>query len=224
MGAGEWRDEQSCRRIRRARPCSTSPAAGGPTAGSGTGGWCPGPCRASSRRRVDARPGPAGAVHHRLQLRADRRPGRLQRRGDPGDVLVYSSDPLVEPLELIGAVRVVAHVATSAADTDVTAKLVDVHPDGFAQRLCDGVVRLRYRNGFGRAEPVTRARCTRSRSRCGTPACGCRPGTGCGRDRLVRVPEVRRQPRHRRRHDHRDRRLAATNRLWHTPSRPSACW
>jgi hypothetical protein len=72
-----------------------------------------------------------------------------------GDVLVYSTEPLAEPVELIGPVTLVAHVATSAADTDIMAKLVDVHPSGFAQRLCDGMVRLRYRNGFDRAEPVT---------------------------------------------------------------------
>jgi putative CocE/NonD family hydrolase len=72
-----------------------------------------------------------------------------------GDVLVYSTEPLAEPVELIGPVTLVAHVATSAADTDITAKLVDVHPSGLAQRLCDGMVRLRYRHGFDRAEPVT---------------------------------------------------------------------
>ena len=43
-------------------------------------------------------------------------------------MLVFTSDPLTEPLEVIGPVKVVAHVATSAADTDVTAKLLDVHP------------------------------------------------------------------------------------------------
>ncbi|HEY2278911.1 MAG TPA: CocE/NonD family hydrolase [Streptosporangiaceae bacterium] len=72
-----------------------------------------------------------------------------------GDVLVYSTEPLAGPVELIGPVTLVAHVATTAADTDIMAKLVDVHPSGFAQRLCDGMVRLRYRNGFDRAEPVT---------------------------------------------------------------------
>jgi hypothetical protein len=72
-----------------------------------------------------------------------------------GDVLVYSTDPLPEPVEVIGPVRLVAHVATSAADTDLAAKLVDVHPNGFAQRLCDGVLRLRYRNGFAGQDPVT---------------------------------------------------------------------
>ena len=70
-------------------------------------------------------------------------------------MLVFTSDPLTGPLEIIGPVRVIAHVATSAADTDITAKLVDVHPGDFAQRLCDGMVRLRYRDGFDREQPVT---------------------------------------------------------------------
>jgi uncharacterized protein len=72
-----------------------------------------------------------------------------------GDVLIYDGDPVTEPMEVIGPVRLVAHVATSAADTDIMAKLLDVHPNGFAQRLCDGMVRLRYRGGFSRQEPVT---------------------------------------------------------------------
>jgi putative hydrolase, CocE/NonD family len=71
-----------------------------------------------------------------------------------GDALVYTSEPLAEPLDVIGPVRLVAHIATSAADTDVCAKLLDVHPNGFAQRLCDGLVRLRYRDGHEQAAPV----------------------------------------------------------------------
>ena len=72
-----------------------------------------------------------------------------------GDVLVYTSDELSEPLELIGPVRLIAHVETSARDADVMAKLLDVHPNGFAQRLCDGIVRLRYREGMSKTLPVT---------------------------------------------------------------------
>ena len=71
-----------------------------------------------------------------------------------GDVLVYTSDALTEPLDVIGPVRLIAHVGTSAADTDVTAKLLDIHPNGFAQRLCDGLVRLRYRDGHDHPSPV----------------------------------------------------------------------
>ena len=63
------------------------------------------------------------------------------------DVLVYTGEPLTEALDVIGPVRLVAHVATDAADTDICAKLLDVHPDGFAQRLCDGIVRLSRRDG-----------------------------------------------------------------------------
>jgi uncharacterized protein len=71
-----------------------------------------------------------------------------------GDVLVYTSEPLTELLDVVGPVRLVAFVSTSAADADVTAKLVDLHPNGFAQRLCDGLLRLRYRAGYERPQTV----------------------------------------------------------------------
>jgi uncharacterized protein len=71
-----------------------------------------------------------------------------------GDVLVFTSDEVAEPLDLIGPVRLVAHVATSAKDTDVVAMLLDVHPNNFAQRLCDGMVRLRFREGSARRSDV----------------------------------------------------------------------
>jgi putative CocE/NonD family hydrolase len=71
-----------------------------------------------------------------------------------GDVLVYTSEPLEQALDVIGPVRLVAHIATSAADTDLHARLLDVYPGGFAQRLCDGVVRLRYREGHERQLPA----------------------------------------------------------------------
>jgi uncharacterized protein len=63
-----------------------------------------------------------------------------------GDVLVYTGEPLTEPLEAIGPVTARLHVATDAVDTDVCAKLLAVHPDGFVQRLCDGIVRLSRRD------------------------------------------------------------------------------
>jgi putative CocE/NonD family hydrolase len=69
-----------------------------------------------------------------------------------GDVLVYTSEPLEEPLELTGPVTAVLHARTDARDADFMVKLLDVHPNGFAQRLCDGAVRGRYRNGMEREE------------------------------------------------------------------------
>ena len=62
------------------------------------------------------------------------------------DVLVYTSDVVTAPLEITGPITVTLHAATSARDTDFTAKLVDVRADGYAQNLADGIVRARYRD------------------------------------------------------------------------------
>jgi putative CocE/NonD family hydrolase len=70
------------------------------------------------------------------------------------DVLVYSTPPLAEAVEVTGPVTVTLWAATSAPDTDFTAKLCDVAPDGYARNLTDGIVRARYRRGTARAEPV----------------------------------------------------------------------
>ena len=77
------------------------------------------------------------------------------------DVLVFRTPPLKTPIEATGAPKVILWVATDAADTDFTAKLIDEYPpnedfpDGMAMRLCDAIVRLRYRNGRKTAEPIT---------------------------------------------------------------------
>jgi putative CocE/NonD family hydrolase len=55
-------------------------------------------------------------------------------------------------MEVIGPVQAVLYVATSAKDTDFTAKLVDVFPDGYARNLTDGILRLRYRNSLEKPE------------------------------------------------------------------------
>jgi len=67
-----------------------------------------------------------------------------------GDVLVYTSGVLERDLEVTGPVRLVLFVRSSAPDTDFTGKLVDVHPDGRAMLLTDGILRARYRDGFDR--------------------------------------------------------------------------
>ncbi|HSG79894.1 MAG TPA: CocE/NonD family hydrolase, partial [Acidimicrobiia bacterium] len=70
------------------------------------------------------------------------------------DVLVYDTAPLDDPVEIAGNVRFEGWVATSAADADVSAVLVDVHPDGTRMLVADGYVRLRHRNGFNAHDPV----------------------------------------------------------------------
>ena len=63
------------------------------------------------------------------------------------DVLVYSTAPLESAVEVTGPIEVRLWAASSAADTDFTAKLVDALPDGTARMLTDGIVRARYRRG-----------------------------------------------------------------------------
>ena len=63
------------------------------------------------------------------------------------DVLVYTSEPLAADMEVTGPVVVKLYASTDGPDTDFTAKLVDVHPDGHAVNLCDGIIRGRYREG-----------------------------------------------------------------------------
>jgi putative CocE/NonD family hydrolase len=61
------------------------------------------------------------------------------------DVLVYSTGPMERDVEVTGPVTANLFVKSSAVDTDFTAKLVDVAPDGFAQDLTEGILRMRYR-------------------------------------------------------------------------------
>lgn len=67
------------------------------------------------------------------------------------DVLCYTTEPLEHPVDVIGPVELVLYVSSSARDTDFTGKLVDVHPDGRAEILTEGILRARYRDS--RSEP-----------------------------------------------------------------------
>jgi putative CocE/NonD family hydrolase len=63
------------------------------------------------------------------------------------DVLVYKSAPLAEDMAVIGPVSLSFWARSSAKDTDFTAKLVDVHPDGKPYNVVDRIVRARLRRG-----------------------------------------------------------------------------
>jgi len=71
------------------------------------------------------------------------------------DVLLYTSEPLSQALEVTGDVCLVLHAATSAVDTDWVARLVDVDEDGTAVNVCQGILRARYRRGLESPQPVT---------------------------------------------------------------------
>ena len=62
------------------------------------------------------------------------------------DVLIYSMGPLGEDVEVTGPIKMTLFVKSSAVDTDFTGKLVDVAPDGFAEDVAEGILRLRYRD------------------------------------------------------------------------------
>jgi uncharacterized protein len=62
------------------------------------------------------------------------------------DVLVYSIGPLAQDLEVTGPVSASLFVKSSSVDTDFTGKLVDVAPDGFAENVAEGILRMRYRD------------------------------------------------------------------------------
>ena len=86
---------------------------------------------------------PAAQDHSALEQRAD--------------VLVYTSEELRDPVTVIGPVEAILHASSDGPDTDFTAKLLDVYPDGRAISLTHvgGVIRARYRNGIERTELLT---------------------------------------------------------------------
>ena len=70
------------------------------------------------------------------------------------DVLVYSTPALEHELEVTGPVHLEFFASSSAVDTDFTAKLVDVAPDGAAINLTEGILRSRYRDSAATAAPL----------------------------------------------------------------------
>ena len=73
---------------------------------------------------------------------ADRRSGRQPALEGRPDVLVYTSDALIEPLEIVGAVAGRPVVGSSLDHTDFFVRLCDVHPDGRSINVCDGLQRF----------------------------------------------------------------------------------
>jgi putative CocE/NonD family hydrolase len=73
-------------------------------------------------------------------------------------VLVYSTGPFASDTEVTGPISVELYAASSAVDTDFTAKLVDVDPSGFARNLTEGIVRARYRDSQTKPDELTPGR------------------------------------------------------------------
>ena len=148
MGANRWRhDEQYPPQEMKVQPWFLR-SGGKANSAAGDGGLgehgAGGPPDRYNYDPLDPVPYRGGALDH----------GDLEQRSD---VLVYSSPVLTEPVTVLGAVELVLHASSSALDTDFTAKLLDVQPDGRALSLTHvgGVIRARYRKGHEHAELLT---------------------------------------------------------------------
>jgi putative CocE/NonD family hydrolase len=69
------------------------------------------------------------------------------------DILVYSTGPLQEGVEVTGSIETELCLSSDVRDTDITIKLIDVYPDGRAYNLDETILRVRYREGY-EGEPV----------------------------------------------------------------------
>ena len=90
-------------------------------------------------------PTPGGGL-----LGLDHKGGSFDNRGIEirQDVLVYSTAPLAQGIEVTGPVDVTLYVSGDTKDTDFTVKLLDVQPDGTAWNIEDNLQRMRYRDGY----------------------------------------------------------------------------
>lgn len=70
------------------------------------------------------------------------------------DILVYQTPPLEQDVRVIGPVSLTLWASSSAPETDFTAKLIDVQPDGVAVNLTYGIMRTSYRDGYGNPTPI----------------------------------------------------------------------
>jgi putative CocE/NonD family hydrolase len=64
------------------------------------------------------------------------------------DILVYTSEPFKEGVEVSGPIEPTLYVSSDAKDTDFTVKVIDVYPDGRAYNLDESIQRMRYRDGY----------------------------------------------------------------------------
>ena len=72
------------------------------------------------------------------------------------DALVFTSKPLTKPLEVTGEMTATIWAASDAKDTDWAVMLLDVFPDGHAERVQDGFVRARFRKGMDKVVPLVK--------------------------------------------------------------------
>ena len=156
MGKNEWRDEDDwpLARAKNTHYYLHSPGSANSLSGNGSLNTTP-PAEEKADQYVydpaDAVPTIGGPLCcQRLPTGVgpeDQRPAEQRP-----DVLVYTTPAFAKDTEVTGPVSLDLFVSSSAVDTDFTGKLVDVWPNGFAQNLTEGILRMRYRNSQEKPE------------------------------------------------------------------------
>src|SRR5487761_116069 len=156
MGENVWRDEQEwpLARTQWARYHLRSGGQANSRFGDGAlSTEAPPADEASDTYRYDpARPTPFITEATSSQIGGPDDYAAVQRRDD---LLIFQTEPLASDVEVTGPVSVELYAASTAPDTDFMAMLLDVWPSGFAQRLTDGMVRARFREGMDRPSLIT---------------------------------------------------------------------
>ena len=151
MGENAWRDEQEWPLARTQWTPYYLHSDGCANSRFGDGSLSttkPGANEPSDNYRYDpARPVPFISEPTSSQIGGPDDYAAVERRDD---VLVYVTQPLQADIEVTGSIHVELYASSSAPDSDFTAKLVDVWPTGFVQRISDGMVRARFREGMDR--------------------------------------------------------------------------
>jgi putative CocE/NonD family hydrolase len=153
MGENRWRDEQEWPLARAHSTAYYLSGGGHANTASGDGMLASQPASKDAADRFvydPSNPVPTGA-----QGGYSRTPSDQRETEQRPDVLVYSTPPLPADIEVTGPISVTLWIASSARDTDFTAKLVDVFPDGTARALNDGILRARYRESKTRTVLLT---------------------------------------------------------------------
>jgi uncharacterized protein len=142
MGVNQWRDEQKWppQRARVVPYFFHSKGHANTRTGDGVLSVTPPPTEPPDQYSYNPQDPPTLSTGADDSLAADQRQPESRT-----DMLVFTSEPMDAPLQVAGHITVKLWASTSAQDTDWVARLIDVHPDGFAQRLTDTIVRASYR-------------------------------------------------------------------------------
>ena len=157
MGAEKWRTENEwpLKRTRYTKFFLTSGGKANSLAGDGRLSTAPPPAESAQDRYtydpLDPVYTTGGQISTNPEVWGPRDRQKVQKRTD---VLVYTSRPLERDLEVTGPVEVKLFAASSAVDTDWTATLTDVYPDGRAIHICEGIRGATFRESLEHPTPI----------------------------------------------------------------------